>query len=68
MRAPDQPDLAILRYGGADYEVVRPGRFVLCAVSGALIPIGELLYWSEARQEAYRSAVEATKALAGEAG
>jgi hypothetical protein len=65
MRAPDQPDVAVLHYRAADFEIVRPGRFVLCAVSGALIPLGELLYWSAERQEAYRSAVEATKALVG---
>jgi hypothetical protein len=64
MRAPDQPDVAVLHYRAADFEIVRPGRFVLCAVSGALIPLGELLYWSAERQEAYRSAVEATRALA----
>ncbi|MET0362070.1 MAG: DUF2093 domain-containing protein [Sphingobium sp.] len=65
MRAPDQPDLAILHYRAADYEIVRPGRFVLCAVSGATIPLGELIYWSGARQEAYRGPAEATKALLG---
>ncbi|MBO9582253.1 MAG: DUF2093 domain-containing protein [Sphingobium sp.] len=63
MRAPDLPGLAVLRYRAADYEVVRPGRFVLCAVSGVEIPLSELAYWSAARQEAYRSAIEATKAL-----
>jgi hypothetical protein len=65
MRAPDLPGLAILRYRAADYEVIRPGRFVLCAVSGAEIPLSELAYWSAARQEAYKSAIEATKALTG---
>ena len=63
MRAPDLPGLAILRYRAADFEVVRPGRFVLCAVSGVEIPLSELAYWSAGRQEAYRSAIEATKAL-----
>jgi len=66
MRAPDMPGLAILRYRAADYQVIRPGRFVICAVSSAEIPISELAYWSEARQEAYRSAIEATKALNGQ--
>ena len=66
MRAPDMPGLAVLRYRAADYQVIRPGRFVICAVSGVEIPISELAYWSEARQEAYRSAVEATKALSSE--
>jgi hypothetical protein len=63
MRAPDLPGLAVLRYRAADFEVVRPGRFVLCAISGVEIPLSELAYWSAARQEAYRSAIEATKAL-----
>ncbi|WP_264593942.1 DUF2093 domain-containing protein [Sphingobium sp. B12D2B] len=65
MRTPDMPGLAILKYRAADYQVVRSGRFVICAVSGVEVPLGELAYWSEARQEAYRSAIEATKALAG---
>ena len=64
MRAPDLPGLAILRYRAADYQVIRPGRFVICAVSGVEIPLSTLAYWSEARQEAYRSAVESTQALA----
>jgi hypothetical protein len=63
MRAPDLPGLALLRYRAADYEVIRPGRFVICAVSGVEIPLGELAYWSAVRQEAYRSAIEATRAL-----
>ncbi len=63
MRAPDLPGLAVLRYRDADYEVLRPGRFVLCAVTGMEIPLGELTYWSADRQEAYRSAAEASKAL-----
>jgi hypothetical protein len=67
MRAPDQPDVAVLHYRAADFEIVRPGRFVLCAVSGVLIPLGELLYWSAERQEAYRSAAEATRALVKQA-
>ncbi len=67
MRAPDQPGLAILEYRASDYEIVRPGRFVICAVSGAMIPLGELIYWSGARQEAYRGPEEATKALLSQA-
>jgi hypothetical protein len=42
--------------------VLVPGDHVLCAVSGTPIPLDELRYWSVARQEAYLSAVEATKA------
>jgi hypothetical protein len=58
----DEPagDIARLRYGDAEFTVLSPGRFVRCAVSGALIALDELRYWSVERQEAYRSASEAT--------
>ena len=58
----DEPagDLARVRYGDAEFTVLAPGRFVRCAVSGALIPLDELRYWNVELQEAYRSAVEAT--------
>jgi hypothetical protein len=57
---------ATLVYGPNGFRVVRPGRFVLCAVSGATIPLEELRYWSVDRQEAYASAEIATKAMLGE--
>jgi hypothetical protein len=45
---------AVLQYrASGDFLVVRPGTFVFCAVTGARIPLEELRYWSEARQEAY---------------
>lgn len=44
---------AQLRYLDGDFQVLSPGSFVRCAVSGAAIPIDELRYWSVARQEAY---------------
>jgi hypothetical protein len=44
---------AVVRYGDADLTVVRPGEFVLCAVSGRRIPLNQLKYWSAALQEAY---------------
>jgi len=56
----DVPGLAVLHYGTPHYDVVRPGHFVLCAVSGERIPLDDLMYWSEEFQEAYRSAEEAT--------
>ncbi|RYY32421.1 MAG: DUF2093 domain-containing protein [Sphingomonadales bacterium] len=60
---------AHLFYGTPEYEVVVPGDYVLCAVSGARIDIDDLKYWSAAFQEAYLSAVEATAAfVAGGAG
>jgi hypothetical protein len=45
---------ARLRYLDGKYEIVTPGDFVRCAVSGELIPIADLKYWSVARQEAYK--------------
>ena len=47
---------ARIRYQDADFQVLSPGEFVRCAVSGRPIPIAELRYWSVARQEAYASA------------
>lgn len=44
---------AKLRYLDADFQVVTPGSFVRCAVTGQPIAIDELKYWSVARQEAY---------------
>lgn len=47
---------AKLTYGDGDYQVVSPGEFVSCAVSGKPIPLDDLRYWSVERQEAYASA------------
>lgn len=51
-------DLAQIHYGDGDFTVVRPGRFVLCAVSGARIPLEALRYWSAPLQEAYAGPAE----------
>ncbi|HRD47707.1 MAG TPA: DUF2093 domain-containing protein [Caulobacter sp.] len=52
-------DLAILHYGDGEYAVMKPGRHVICAVSGAKIPLEALRYWNPATQEAYAGPVEA---------
>jgi len=44
---------ALLRYLDGDFQVIRPGAYVMCAQTGAEIPLQELKYWSVARQEAY---------------
>ena len=44
---------ARLRYLDSDYQVVVPGSYVTCAVTGRRIPLSELRYWSVDRQEAY---------------
>ncbi|AUW60216.1 DUF2093 domain-containing protein [Sphingobium sp. SCG-1] len=56
----DIPGLAVLHYDTPHWEVVKPGNFVLCAISGERIPLDDLMYWSAEFQEAYRSAPEAT--------
>jgi hypothetical protein len=52
---------AKLRYLDADYQVVVPGDFVRCAVTGRPIRLEELRYWSVSRQEAYATADIATR-------
>ncbi len=52
-------DEAKLHYGDGEFAVLRHGRFVYCAVSGAPIPVEALRYWSSERQEAYAGPAEA---------
>ena len=52
-------DIAIVRYGDGEMTVLRPGRYVICAVSGRKIPLDDLRYWNPEHQEAYASPVEA---------
>jgi hypothetical protein len=50
---------AVVHYGDGEYAVMKPGRYVTCAVSGRRIPLDALKYWSSQHQEAYASAEEA---------
>jgi hypothetical protein len=50
------PREAVLHYGTPDFEVVEPGEFVRCAVTGKPISLHLLTYWSVPLQEAYVSA------------
>jgi hypothetical protein len=47
---------AKLRYLDADYEVLKEGEFVRCAVTGDPIRLDNLLYWDVNQQLPYRSA------------
>ncbi|WP_309083875.1 DUF2093 domain-containing protein [Chelativorans sp.] len=47
---------ARIRYLDGDFQVLTPGAFVRCAVTGETIPLEELKYWSVARQEPYLNA------------
>ena len=51
---------AKLRYLDGEYEVVSPGGYVVCAVTGTQIPLDALRYWSVDLQEAYASPDAAT--------
>lgn len=55
-RAPAEE--AKLHYGDGEFAVLKPGRYVICAVSGQQIPLEALRYWSAERQEAYAGAQE----------
>jgi hypothetical protein len=46
---------AVIEYRDSNVRVIRPGRYVRCAVTGETIPLDQLKYWSVARQEAYVS-------------
>lgn len=52
---------AKLEYGDADFMILEPGGYVLCAVTGEQIPLNQLRYWSAELQEAFRDAEAATK-------
>lgn len=54
-------DLAKLHYGDGDYAVLRPGRHVLCAVTGQKVSLQQLRYWSAELQEAYAGPAESLK-------
>jgi hypothetical protein len=44
---------AELVYGDGEYHVVKPGAYVICAVTGMQIPLDDLRYWNVDLQEAY---------------
>ena len=47
---------AKLRYLDGEFQVLTPGDFVRCAVTGEAIALPDLRYWSVDLQEAYASA------------
>ncbi len=46
---------AKVRYLNGEFQVVSPGDFVRCAVTGEPILLSDLKYWSVELQEAYVS-------------
>ncbi len=47
---------AKVRYLDADFQILSPGAYVTCAITGHQIHLDELRYWSVARQEPYADA------------
>jgi len=47
---------ARVKYQDGEFQVLSPGDFVRCSVTGTPIPLAELRYWNVAQQEAYASA------------
>lgn len=62
-----QPGEAKIRYLDADLELLSPGDYVICAVTGRKIPIAALRYWSVDHQEAYIDAAAAATRMGGQA-
>lgn len=54
---------AKLRYLPNGFQMIASGSHVICAHSGAVIPLEDLRYWSVERQEPYAGPAEASAAL-----
>ena len=50
---------AKLKYLDGEYQILREGEFVRCAVTGDPIRVDNLRYWNVDKQVAYKSAREA---------
>ncbi|MEO6224479.1 MAG: DUF2093 domain-containing protein [Sphingomicrobium sp.] len=53
---------ARIHYLAGTFRLLADGDHVICAVTGATIPLHELRYWSVARQEPYVDAAASLKA------
>lgn len=54
---------AVLEYLDGEFRIVTPGSHVICAVTGAHIPLDALRYWSVDLQEAYAGPAAALKRM-----
>jgi hypothetical protein len=61
--SPSPAEIATLHYGDGEFVVLKPGRAVVCAVTGKAVPLETLRYWSVSRQEAYAGPTEAFQRL-----
>ena len=53
--------LAKLKYLPNNFQIIEPGEYVVCAVSGKEISLEKLSYWNVELQEPYYSYREAFK-------
>ncbi|MDX3925636.1 MAG: DUF2093 domain-containing protein [Shinella sp.] len=53
---------AKIRYLDGDFQILMPGSYVVCAMTGKPIAVDELRYWSVARQEPYVDAAASLEA------
>ena len=58
---------AVLKYDDAEFHIVQPGAYVICAITGARISLTQLRYWSVDKQEPYIDAAAAMKGFGHEA-
>lgn len=61
MNSADRPAMLFFQANG--FRVLSPGNHVLCAVSGEVIALEALRYWSVEHQEAYANPEMATRRL-----
>ena len=54
-RRPVSAGEAEIEYLNGEFRVLRPGTFVLCAVTGTEIKLEDLRYWNVDLQEPYAS-------------
>ena len=54
---------ARVHYLPSTFRLLSDGDHVICAVTGAAIPLHELRYWSVVRQEAYVDAEASLRAV-----
>jgi len=52
---------AVIEYDDAEFHIIKPGAYVVCAVTGARIPLKALKYWNVDKQEPYADAAAAMK-------
>jgi len=52
---------AIIEYGDGEFQILKPGAYVKCAVTDVRISLEALKYWNVDKQEAYVNAEASMK-------